>query len=270
MNGKELRLQRILARSDKLMVAAMDHGGFGGPISGLEDPAGACRKMLGADAILMMPGMIPLLAENFTSPGSPLIITRLLWHSAYCFQWKYHESQHKPMLTAAQAVAKGADIVLASLSLKTGSERVDAENAGFLSQCIQQAHELGVPIVGEFFPSNVDQMPREELHELIQIGCRAVAELGADMIKTFYTGDRFAEIVKSTPIPILVLGAEKTPTEQDALALAQNAVKAGARGIVFGRNIFQSRNPSGFIEAVRAVMSSRCSIDEAVKTYNLQ
>ena len=269
MSGKEIRLQRFFSRSRKVVVAAMDHAAFMGPIKGLEDPAATCKHFAGADAVLMMPGMIPLVAQHLVSVDSPRVIARLLWHSIYCSQWDYHESRHSPMLTVAQAVAKGADAVMASLSLHTGSEAVDAENVDLFSRCAQQAHELGIPLLGEFFPARTETMPREELHALIRIGCRVIAELGADMIKTFYTGERFREVVESTPVPILVLGAEKTPTERDALVLATKAAASGARGIVFGRNIFQSCNPPGFIQAVRAVMNENTAIEDAMRTHGL-
>jgi DhnA family fructose-bisphosphate aldolase class Ia len=270
MDGKQFRLQRFLARSDRLVVAAMDHGAFHGPIAGLENPGKACRQLVSADAVLLAPGMIQHVAGNFTGPNAPWLITRLAWNSTYCFQWRYCDSHHRPLLTVAEALAKGADIVLASLSLKTGNERVDAENAGLFSQYVQQAGAMGVPIIGEYYPAKTETMPARTLHENIRIGCRILAELGADVIKTFYTGPRFAEIVEATPVPILILGAAKTPTEAAALTLAGNAAKSGARGIVFGRNIVQSRSPAGFIQAVRAVMNGKCTAAEAVATYKLK
>ena len=270
MTGKEFRLQRLLARSDKLVIAAMDHGAFHGPIRGLENPAKACLQLTGADAVLMAPGMIHHVASRFTGPGAPLLITRLNWNSTYCFQWGYSESHHRPLLTVAEAIAKGADLVLASLSLKTGSERVDAENAGLFSALVQQAEALGVPLVGEFYPARTETMTPDELHDSIRTGCRVAAELGADLIKTFYTGPRFDEIVAATPAPILVLGAEKTPTDADALTLAKNAAASGARGIVFGRNIVQSRSPARFIQAARAVMTEPRTVASAVRHFKLK
>jgi len=270
MSGKEFRLKRFLSRSEKLVIAAMDHCGFMGPIKGLEDPAKACSQLSKADAVLMMPGMISHVAEHLAQPAGPLIITRLLWSSTYCFQWNYHQSRCSSMLSVADALARGADVVLASLSLRTGDEGVDAENAGLFSRCVQQADDLGMPFIGEFFPARAEDMAPEELHELVKIGCRIIAELGGNMIKTFYTGDRFSEIVETTPVPLLVLGAEKTPTERDALMLADKAARSGARGIVFGRNILQSCNPAGFIDAVRAVMNSGADINDVVKTYGLE
>ena len=270
MTGKELRVQRLFARSEKLVIAAMDHGGFMGPSPGLEEPDRTCRQFARADAVLMMPGMISSLAQHFTTPQAPLVITRLLWNSAYCLQWHTCESQHVGMFSVAEAVARGADVVLASLSLHTPREAVDANNVGLFCRCIEESRQLGVPMVGEFFPTAVDKMSPEELHDTVKVGCRAIAEMGADMIKSFYTGERFNEIVAATPIPIMVLGAEKTPTERDALQLASKAAQAGARGIVFGRNIFQSCNPAGFIDAARAVMAGQTGIDQAIKTHGLE
>lgn len=269
MNGKQFRLQRFFARADKLVVAAMDHCAFMGPIPGLEKPAQTAAQLAGADAVLLMPGMLEHVTERLVAYPAPALIARLAWNSTYCFQWHYRQSRHQPMLSVAEAVARGADLVLVSLAINTGSEQVDAENAGLFSRYVQQAVQLGIPIVGEYFPAKTESMSKKALHDTIKIGCRAIAELGADLIKTFYTGPRFEEIVAATPVPILVLGAEKMPTEADALALARNAAQVGARGIVFGRNIFQARAPERFIKAVRAVMNEDCTVSAAVREFKL-
>ena len=269
MTGKAFRLARLLERSKKLVVAAMDHGAFHGPIAGLEDPVAACTKLTAADAVLMAPGMIPHVAHLLTGSGGPLLITRLLWNSTYCFQWNYSQSHHRTLLSARQAAAMGADVVLASLSINTGSEEVDAQNAGRFSQCVQQAAEAGLPIIGEYYPAGTDNMSPQQLHQSIRIGCRVAAELGADLIKTFFTGPRFRQIVDAVPVPILVLGAEKTPKDRDALRLAHAAASAGARGIVFGRNILQSADPAAFIQAVRAVMNDKVSVERAARQFKL-
>ena len=195
MTGKEMRLKRLLSRNEKLVVAAMDHGGFMGPKPGLENPEKTCEKLLKADGVVMMPGMISKLAKNFTSSQSPPIIARILWNSDYCVQWNNQQSRHSLILTVSQALARGADIILASMSLNTGSEAADAENIALFSQRVQEAHELGIPLIGEYFPASILKMTPEQTHENIKFGCRAIAELGADMIKTFYTGDKFSEIV---------------------------------------------------------------------------
>ena len=57
-------------------------------------------------------------------------------------------------------------------------------------------------------------------------------------------------MVASPGPPDRIAGGKKIP-ERDAIQLAWNAVRAGARGVDMGRNIFQSDAPVGMIRAVR-------------------
>ena len=113
-------------------------------------------------------------------------------------------------------------------------------------------------------------MTPEERHEVISIGCRIVAELGVDLVKTFHTGDRFAEVTRSTPVPVLALGAKKLPREADALRLAATAVADGARGVVFGRNLVGARSPERFMEALRDVVKQGVDPDQAAAAHGLE
>ena len=171
------------------------------------------------------------------------MLVRLNWGTQYATQWGYHESRSVPMITAADAIALGADIVLVGMSIKTGSEAIDAENVEMVARCVAEKRAAGVPIVGEVYPAGHEDIAPEERHEVISIGCRIVAELGVDLVKTFHTGERFGEIVRSTPVPILALGAKKLPREIDALELAATAIRDGARGVVFGRNLDPGAQP---------------------------
>jgi putative autoinducer-2 (AI-2) aldolase len=96
-----------------------------------------------------------------------------------------------------------------------------------------------------------------------------IAELGADLVKTFYTGKRFSEIVAATPVPILALGAKKLPKESDALKLAADAIEAGARGIVFGRNVLQSKEPSRLLDALKEVVKEHKAPDAVAKASHI-
>jgi DhnA family fructose-bisphosphate aldolase class Ia len=107
------------------------------------------------------------------------------------------------------------------------------------------------------------------LQEQVAIGCRMAAELGADMIKTFFTGKGFTQIAAATPIPILALGALKKPRETDALVAAAQAIEHGARGVVFGRNVVQARDPQRLLEALKEVVKAGKAPDDTAKNYHL-
>ena len=96
-----------------------------------------------------------------------------------------------------------------------------------------------------------------------------MAELGADMIKTFYTNN-FKSVTESCPVPIFGLGAEKKPRQVDALQLAYNEIHDGAKGVVFGRNAIQVKRPQDFQAALCEVVKNGTSAEDAARKYNLQ
>jgi DhnA family fructose-bisphosphate aldolase class Ia len=134
---------------------------------------------------------------------------------------------------------------------------------------VAQKRTLGIPLIGEVYPTGGDDVEPEDLQDEIFIGCRIIAELGADLVKTFYTGKRFSEITAATPVPVLALGAKKLPHEKDALQLAAKAIEAGARGIVFGRNVIQSEKPERLLDALKEVVKEFQAPDKVAGKYNL-
>jgi DhnA family fructose-bisphosphate aldolase class Ia len=268
-SGSEIRLARLFDGGANAIIAAIDHGLYNGPRPGFEDLAAIVDRLSGADAILISPGMAAHVAPVFSCRGAPAMIVRLNWGTQYATQWGYHESRSVPMISAAGAVALGADIVLVGMSIKTGSEQVDAENVAMVARCVDEARAAGVPIVGEVYPAGHEDVSPEERHEVISIGCRIVAELGVDLVKTFHTGDRFAEVTRSTPVPVLALGAKKLPHEVDALRLAATAVRDGSRGVVFGRNLVGARDPQRFMAALREVVKQGADPEQAAAAHGL-
>jgi DhnA family fructose-bisphosphate aldolase class Ia len=267
--GEEIRLARLFDGGQNAVVVAVDHGLYNGPVAGLNNLAATVPRLSSADAVLLSPGMVPHVRQLFARRGAPAMIVRLNWGTQYATQWDYHESRSVPMLSAAEAVALGADIVLVGMSIHTGSEAVDAENVEMVARAVSQKRVTGVPIVGEVYPAGHEGMAAEARHDQIAVGCRVVAELGVDLVKTFYTGERFEEIVASTPVPVLALGSRKLPSERDALELAAQAVNSGARGVVFGRNVVQARDPERFLEALCSVVKENVSVDDAAEQHGI-
>ncbi|MCJ7821381.1 MAG: hypothetical protein MUP53_09265 [Bacteroidales bacterium] len=269
MNGKELRIEKLFSKEENAVIIAIDHGMFDGPISGMKDLKETAKKINQCvDGILLSPGMLKHLRYVFNYKGAPMPIVRLNWSSVYCFHWNYNQAYTVIVQTAEEAVANGAEIVLASLTLQTGSEENDARNVEIYSRLVHQADRMGIPVIGEYFPTHSDTLTKEQLHEQIFTGCRILSELGCDMIKTFYTYN-FKKVTESCPVPIFGLGAEKTPRQIDALKLAYHEIRDGARGVVFGRNAIQVPNPTGFQAALCDVVKNGMSPDDAVKKHKL-
>ena len=264
MSGKTLRLSKLFSNGKNAVVVAMDHGQTFGPMPGLVDFTAAAERLREADAVLMAPQMIRFSGSLFHGKGSPTAIARLNWNSVHCEPWQYQEAQIVKTVSVDAAVAAGADVVLAGLVLKTGSEEHDARNVQLFAGLAEESSRLGMPLIGEVFPiGGLRSMP-DGFHDYIKKACRIVCELGADAIKTFYTGERFSEVTEGVPIPVFALGAEKLESELDALELAYRAIRNGARGVVFGRNVIQADNPTQFLCKLKAVVQGGLKPEEAL------
>lgn len=269
MTGKTIRLSKLFKNGRSPVVVAMDHGQTFGPMEGLVNFTAAAEKLKEADAVLMAAQMVRFSGNLYHGQGSPAMITRLNWNSIHCDPWEYREAYTVPGISVRSAVAVGSDVLLASLVLQTGSEAHDAENIRVFTTLADKAAELGFPLIGEVFPPGGLRSRPLEFHDYIKKMCRITAELGADAIKTFYTGERFSEVVEGTPIPIFALGAEKTPRPIDALELAHQAIQAGSRGVVFGRNVVQADDPTGFLRGLKAVVQGQAKPSEAAAQFGL-
>ncbi len=269
MDAREIRLRRMTGDS-RAVVVAFDHGLFDGPINGMINLVDTCKKINhDIDAVLLAPGMLRHCGELFAAPKRPLAMVRLNWNTVYCFKFNYRQAKSVNSYSVEQALREGMDIALVSLTLQTGDEVRDAENVEVFSSLCNECHKFGIPVIGEYFPTGHVDMTPEQLHEDVLIGSRIVAELGADAIKTFNTC-RFSEVTASCPIPILGLGAEKTPTQLEALKLAEDEVSAGAGGVVFGRNAIQVPDPIKFQAALCEVVKTGMTAAQAVKKYELE
>jgi putative autoinducer-2 (AI-2) aldolase len=100
-----------------------------------------------------------------------------------------------------------------------------------------------------------------------RLACRICAELGAQIVKTYYVGEGFSTITSSCPVPIVMAGGKKLP-ELDALTMAYNAVQEGASGVDMGRNIFQSDAPKAMMTCIRKVVHEKMKPSHALELFN--
>lgn len=269
LDGRGIRLERLLGHG-RAVIVAIDHGLFDGPIAAMEDLPDTSSKINPiVDAVLLAPGMLRHCGSVFAGAKRPLAVVRLNWNTVYCFKFAYTAAKSVYSYDPLDALREGMDIALVSLTLQTGDEQRDAANVEVFSKVTNACHALGIPVIGEYFPTRHEQMTAEQLHADVLVGSRVVTELGADAVKTFYTCN-FRAITASCSVPVFGLGAEKLPTQQEALALAQHEVEQGAGGVVFGRNAIQVADPSAFQAALCDVVWHGKTAADACREYQLQ
>jgi len=270
MSQKNLFLSRFFSNGPAIIVA-FDHGLFDGPIPGVDNVSSISPRIYPEiDGVLLSPGMLSDIGHDLCGHRrSPMPIVRINWSTIYCFDWQYHSGDTVAAFSPVEALRAGAQMVLISLSLQTGSQERDAKNVEVFRKLCSQAHEIGLPVIGEYFPVDDERLSPEQMHAEVKISCRILYELGADAIKTFYT-HKFEEVVAGCPTPILALGGKRMPSDSEALKFAQKQIKSGAAGIVFGRNVIQSSKPIELQKALIDVLKNDMSVKQVVKKYGLE
>ncbi len=255
--GVQLRMARIMRR-DKMLCIPMDHGISNGPIQGLEDPASVIYKCQnrGITSVIINKGIIKSLPQPTPRIG-------ILVH--FSSSTILSTTPNRKMLTGTvkEAITLGADGVSLHINVGGKEEPEMLEQLGVISTA---CHKWNMPLLAMMYPRGENvKNPHEP--NIVAHAARIGAECGADIVKTVYTGDidSFADIVNSTPVPIVIAGGPKTETDLELLQMTQDAMEAGAVGVTYGRNIFAHRTPEKMVDALASIIFKGTKATEAIK-----
>jgi fructose-bisphosphate aldolase/2-amino-3,7-dideoxy-D-threo-hept-6-ulosonate synthase len=262
--GKSIRLERIVNRETKrTIIVPMDHGLTAGPIKGLEDDLGEMVNKIalgGADAVLGHVG-IPLYAHRGYGPDIGLIL-----HLSGSTSLS-HDANYKVLVnTVLEAVKFGADGVSIHINIGT---KYDPEMLETLGRVSRECRDYGMPLLAMIYPRG-ENIEDEHNVEVVKIAARVAAELGADLVKTNWTGDpdSFKEVVKGCMVPVIIAGGEKAGIK-GILEITKQSVDVGGAGVAFGRNVFQANEPTKVVRALYLLVHKNYSVEEAMKEAKL-
>jgi putative autoinducer-2 (AI-2) aldolase len=239
--GMKNRLARIF-RPDtgRTVMLAFDHGYFQGPTTGLERvDLNIVPLAPYADALMLTRGIlrstIPASHRGgivMRASGGPSVLKDL--------------SNERIALDMDDAVRMNVHGVAVQVFVGGEHETQSVEN---MTRLVDAGYRYGIPVLG------VTAVGRELTRDARYLGLatRICAELGAQVVKTYYCSEGFERVTAGCPVPIVMAGGKKLP-ELEALEMAYRAVQEGAAGVAMGRNIFQSASPAAMIRAVAAVV----------------
>jgi DhnA family fructose-bisphosphate aldolase class Ia len=255
--GKRIRLNRVFGGPNrKALVVAFDHGLVLGPIPGTTDPSAQIRRFAecGADAIMMNFGILERCVDSLLTEHSPAIILRLDWTSVWSADGD-SKLISQLLATPEQGLRCGADAVLTFLVIGTGDAEFESREVLRNAEVARECERLGIPLIVESLARG-KRVTNPTALEWMKLHTRIASELGADVIKTEYTGDpaTMREVVGGSPAPVLVLGGARRASDEDALHVVHGAVQAGAAGVFFGRNVFQAADLPEFLGRTRAIL----------------
>jgi len=270
--GKAIRMERIMNRKTGTMVfVPMDHGLTMGTIKGLEDMPKMVDKvaMGGANAVIEHAGIVAVghrgSSKDYKSSGKDI---GLIIHLSGSTILSPRPNYKVIVCSVEEALRMGADAV--SIHINIGDE-TEPEMLQQMGSIAEDCRYWGMPLLAMMYPRG-PKIKSEHNPHVINIAARAGAELGADIVKTNYTGDidSFKEIIKGCPVPIIIAGGPKMDTIEELLNMVSDAMEAGAKGVAFGRNVFQSDDPTSLVRALCKIVHERQSVEEVMKDLKIK
>jgi predicted phospho-2-dehydro-3-deoxyheptonate aldolase len=260
VRGTSIRMERIFNRSTgNAVIVPMDHGVTVGPIRGIKSIKAIAATVAsgGADAAIVHKG-----AASFGHRGYGRDLGLIIHLSASTALGP--DPNNKVLVaTVEEALKIGADAV--SIHVNVGAED-ESHMLSTLGAVSRSCQEWGMPLLAMMYPRG-RKIQDEYAQEYIAHAARVGAELGADIVKTNYTGDpdSFSHVVDCCPVPVVIAGGPRVESELDLLKMVQGAISAGARGVAIGRNVFQADDPALICRRICGVVHKGLKAEEAVK-----
>jgi fructose-bisphosphate aldolase, class I len=243
------------------LVVAFDHALVLGPIPGTGDPLGRIRRFAEAkvDAVLLNLGLIRQFADSPLESPMPAVIARIDWTTVWSAMSNNGGGELRSSLLARpeDALRHGAESVLTYMIVGTGDADFESKEVARTADVARECERIGIPLIVESLARGKNvQNPGEP--KWLNLHTRMAVELGADAVKTDYTGDptSMRSVTEGCPIPILVLGGTRQGSDEEALQMIRDAVNAGAAGVFFGRNVFQAADMELFLQSARSVLDN--------------
>ena len=256
--GKTIRLNSIFRKdTGKTVIVAIDHGGIAGPMKGINEPGKLIEDCVlgGADGVMVTRGYVRAAEGSF---DRRLGIIMRLTGGFTVLGGGFEEEMISSPETALRYGSAGA-----AVTVKFGHPR-----EGFFTRqasiAADSCEEWGLPLMIEAMAKGKDLKSTDP--DGIKLASRAAAEIGADIVKTYYTGDpdSFAQVVEGCMVPVVILGGAKTDSIEAVFNDVYYSIQAGGSGIALGRNIWQHENTRAMIEAMSGIIHEGWTTKQAM------
>jgi DhnA family fructose-bisphosphate aldolase class Ia len=243
----------FLRENGRAVVVAIDHPLYSWPCPGLEDRRGLIGAVAaaGADAIIASYGTIRDLRPVF-GPAAPILkldLTTVTLGSSYAL------TEYVPAWTIEDATRLGVTTVLTYVQLGAPFELEALRVAGQLAAACDRA---GLTYLCEAMPVESERFPDAAAPDAIAASCRTAAELGAHAVKTTMPVPA-ASIAESVGcgIPVILAGGAIANDRAQLLAEVGSAIRHGAAGVAFGRNVWGGGDPAGMVRSLCEIVHGK-------------
>lgn len=271
------RMNRMFTNGGCLDVA-IDHGVCNEPsfMVGLEDMPAVMNTLIdaGPDAIQCAYGQADLL-QSRPEKDKPALVMRIDMGNPYNDQrhrvmWSMLQNAKEPIIGA---IEKDAAAVVVNLFMLPDEPELFRQCVENISKVRAACEKYGMPLMIEplvMLPNDVrgGYQVDGDAEKIVTL-TRLASEMGADIIKADPTEnpEDFHRVVEAARVPVLVRGGGKEDLKS-VLMKSAALMAQGAKGMVYGRNIYQHDNPKAVVAALMAMIHAGASGEEAWDIYN--
>ncbi len=257
--GKARRLARMVdSASGRMLCMPLDHGMQVGSIDGLRDPGPLLDIVVdaGVNAVIVNPGMLARFSHRFD--GGPAVILRLdqttMWRTGS--PTGYADTHTRLVATVEEAVQMGAEAVITYLFTCNNDPAQETRCVEICGSVASACRSWGMVHVIEAMAARGGFASADD-PAVVAMNCRIAGEMGADFIKTDWCGaEGFAAVARESLAPVAVAGGMASGSNTEILRLVECAFASGAKGIIFGRNVFQREDPGSLLRKIKSCMTA--------------
>ena len=272
--GKRKRINNIFNSDGKCVIVPLDDNLISGPTTGIVDISTKLQQIEKANpsAILAYQGTL----ANIEDTTIPRILNLTASTIRSCHTKKVLISNIE------YALKMDADAVAVHINISSQYESHMLEILGKVSGACDT---YGIPLLVIIYPRCescdrnslvqdenyllLKETDNQKYTELISHCVRIAYEMGADIIKTQYTGSKesFDMVVKSANgCPVIIAGGDIMKVN-DLFQMIEGAMVSGASGVSIGRNIFGRADSDIIIKCIKDIVFLNQTAEYVMQKY---
>jgi 2-amino-4,5-dihydroxy-6-oxo-7-(phosphonooxy)heptanoate synthase len=245
--GSSLRLARISGHNDgRFLFVPLDHSLSDGPIATAAGFDSLVSDVVagGADGVIVHKGRVRQIDPQVLSRCS--LVVHLSASTAHG-----PDTNAKVLVgDVEEAIRCGADAVSVHVNIGSDTEPAQLADLGTVAGACDR---WGMPLLAMVYPRG-PRVSDPSSPELLAHVVNIAADLGVDLVKTVFASptERMADVVRSSPIPIIVAGGNDARQSLPDFALA--ALSVGCSGLAVGRRVFGSAAPRAAVRELADIV----------------
>lgn len=254
--GMRNRLSRLIKPDGHCQFLPIDHGYFQGPTRCLERPGDTIRDLIPyADGLFVTRGVLRAAID-------PDIETPIILRVSGGTSVVGKDLANEILTTSIEEIIR-LNAAAVGLSIFVGTD-YEKETLESLALLVNDCEDYGIPVMAV---TAVGKEMEKITARYLGLSCRIAAELGARIVKTYYSPEDFDKVVNGCPVPVVIAGGPKCDTALEVFEFVHDGMQKGAIGVNLGRNVWQDPYPVAMMRALNAVIHDGATPGQALELF---